>query len=47
MKRVSVINEYQEGGLRMVVVECMVKSLRHDWLRRIFNGINAAWKSFL
>ena len=26
--RASVINEYEEGGLRMVDLECMVKSLR-------------------
>ena len=28
VKRVSVINEYEEGGLRMIDLECMVKSLR-------------------
>ena len=27
MKRVTVINEYEEGGLRMIDHECMVKSL--------------------
>ena len=30
--RASVINEYEEGGLRMVDLECMVKSLRLAWL---------------
>ena len=47
VKRVSVINEYEEGGLRMIDLECMVKSLRLAWLRRIFNEINGPWKSFL
>ena len=47
VKRVSVINEYEEGGLRMIDLECMVKSLRLAWLRRIFSGINGPWKSFL
>jgi len=40
VKRVSVINEYEEGGLRMIDLECMVKSLRLAWLRRIFDEIN-------
>ena len=33
VKRVSVINEYEEGGLRMTDLECMVKLLRLAWLR--------------
>ena len=47
VKRVSVINEYEKGGLRMIDLESMVKSLRLAWLRRIFNEINGPWKSFL
>ena len=35
--RASVINKYEEGGLRMVDLECMVKSLRLTWLKRIFS----------
>ena len=31
MKRVSVINEYEEGGLRMIDFEWMVKSLTLDY----------------
>ena len=38
--RASVINEYEDGGLRMVDLECMVKSLRLAWLKRIFSGTN-------
>ena len=45
--RASVINEYEEGGLRTVDLECMVKSLRLAWLKRIFSGINGTWKSYL
>ena len=33
VKRVSVINEYEKGGLRMIDLESMVKSLRLAWLR--------------
>ena len=43
--RASVINEYEEGGLRMVDLECMVKSLRLAWLKRIFSGTNGTWKT--
>ena len=45
--RASVINKYEEGGLRMVDLECMVKSLRLAWLKRIFSGTNGTWKSYL
>ena len=47
MTRASVINEYEEGGLRMVDLECMVKSLRLARLKRIFSGTNGTWKSYL
>ena len=36
VKRASVINEYEEGGLKMIDLECMVKFLRLAWLRRNF-----------
>lgn len=45
--RASVINEYEEGGQRMVDLECMVKSLRLAWLKRFFSGTNGTWKSYL
>ena len=45
--RTSVINEYEEEGLRMVDLECMVKSLTLAWLKRIFSGTNGTWKSYL
>ena len=45
--RASVVNEYEEGGIRMVDLECMVKSLRLAWSKRIFSGTNGTWKSYL
>ena len=33
--RLSTINEFEKGGLRMVDLECMIKSLRLAWLKRI------------
>ena len=40
VKRVTVINEHEEGGLRMIDLECMMKSLRLAWLRQILNEIS-------
>ena len=45
--RVSVINEYEEGGLKMINLDCMIKSLRLAWLKRIFEGQNGTWKTYL
>ena len=35
--RVSVINKYEAGGLKMIDLERMLESLRLVWLKRIFN----------
>ena len=45
--RVSVINDYENGGLKMIDLESMVKSLRLAWLKRLFNDSNATWKTYL
>jgi len=34
--RVSAINKYGEGGLKMSDLNCMIKSLRLAWIKRIF-----------
>ena len=47
MARVSVINDYEKGGLKMIDLESMVKSLRLAWLKRLFNDSNATWKTYL
>ena len=44
LRHVSAINEYGEGGLKMIDLETMVKSLRLAWLKRIFNGNDGTWK---
>ena len=36
--RLSTINEYENGGLKMIDLESMIKSLRLAWLKRIFFG---------
>ena len=45
--RVSVINDYEKGGLKMIDLESMVKSLRLAWLKRLFNDSDATWKTYL
>ena len=37
----------RRGGLRMVDLDCMVKSLRLAWLKRFSSGTNGTWKSYL
>ena len=41
----SAINEYENGGLRMIDFE--TKSLRLTWLKRIFSENDGAWKSYI
>ena len=47
VKILSTINEYEKGGLKMVDLECMIKSLRLAWLKRIFGSNKGAWKNYL
>ena len=43
----SVINEYEKGGLKMIDLETMITSLRLTWLKRIFGINDGAWKDYL
>ena len=45
--RLSTINEHENGRLKMIDLESMIKSLRPAWLKRIFQCNNGAWRSFL
>lgn len=45
--RLSKINEYENGGLQMIDLESMIKSLRVAWLKRIFGENDGARKSYL
>ena len=47
MTRLSTINEYENGGLKMIDLESMIKSLRLAWLKRIFQCNNGARRNFL
>ena len=39
--RLSAINEYENGGLKMI------QSLRLAWIKRIFGPNDGTWKSYL
>ena len=43
----SVINEYEKGGLKMIDLETMITSLRLTCLKRIFGINDGAWKDYL
>ena len=45
--RLSAINEYENGGLRMIDFQTMVKFLRLTLLKRIFRENDGAWKSYI
>ena len=34
--RASVINNYEEGGITIIDIESLIKSLRLSWLKRVF-----------
>ena len=43
----SVINEYEIGGLKMIDLDPIITSLRLTWLKRIFGVNDGAWKDYL
>ena len=45
--RKSGINDYEGGGINMVDIESMIKSLRLAWLKRIVGDNSGAWKNYL
>ena len=47
IRRVSVISNYEEGGIKIVDVDSMVISFRLAWLKRIFSSNTGTWKSYL
>ena len=45
--RLSTINSYKEGGLKMVDLNSQIKALRLSWMKRIFTPGSGTWKSYL
>ena len=47
MTRLSAINTLEEGGIKMIDIESMIKALRLAWLKRILNNNDITWKYYL
>ena len=45
--RLSAINEYENGGLKMIDLESMIQSFRLAWIKRTFEAYDSTWKSYL
>ena len=45
--RLSSINSYEDGGIKMTDIESLVKSVRLAWLKRIFSDNESTWKFYL
>ena len=45
--RPSAINTLEEGGIKMIDIESMIKALRLAWLKRIYNNNDNSWKFYL
>ena len=45
--RRSAINEYSNGGLKMIDFDSMIISLRLAWLKRIVSSNDGTWKRYL
>ena len=47
MTRLSAINNFEGGGIKMIDIDSMIKALRLAWLKRIFNDNESTWKIYL
>ena len=45
--RLSTINAYEEGGLKMTDLDSMIKAPRLRWLKRVFSSNKGVWKTYL
>ena len=43
--RLSSINSYEDGGIKMTDIESLVKAVRLAWLKRIFSDNESTWNN--
>ena len=41
--RLSAINNFEGGGIKMIHIDSMAKALRLPWLKQIFNDSESSW----
>ena len=46
MTRLSAINDYESGGVKMIDIDSMIKALRLAWLKQIVSSNRATWKTY-
>ena len=46
MTRLSAINNYEAGAIKMIDIDSLIKALRLVWLKRIFSNNRATWKTY-
>lgn len=47
IKRDIVCNDYDEGGLKMLDIDCMIKATKLTWISRYLSPQNKPWKEYL
>jgi hypothetical protein len=48
IKRSIIINEYEEGGLKMTNIQSFYKALKMSWLHKLLDPFNhSPWKALL
>ena len=45
VKRRTIINDYDKGGLKMINLPIFLQSLTFSWIKRLTNGTEAMWKN--
>ena len=45
--RLSAINDFEGGDIKMIGIDSMIKALRIAWLNRIFSNNESTWKIYL
>ena len=46
VKRDTIISDYEQGGLRMLDVECFIDAQKVMWVKRLIKPGNGSWKSY-
>ena len=45
--KASAINNYEEGGIKIIDIKSLIKSLCLSWLKRLYGDNSGTWKNYL